>query len=188
MTMQMVAPRPRSRSCADTPTARTVEQDSALMAPARGDRSVGSLRVSPARPQRVRGGERQGSLRPAPIPGSVRGPASCAHSRAVVRESVMPAVSARHGYRMSRWERLAMTATIVTAAVVALVVVLSGGNAVGNEVVVRSGDTLLSIALSELPGVDPARAAELIMDASGLGDLALRPGMTLIIPELPAAN
>jgi hypothetical protein len=47
---------------------------------------------------------------------------------------------------------------------------------------VLPGDTMLSIALREMPDVDPARAAELIGAANDSADLQILPGMTLAIP------
>lgn len=83
---------------------------------------------------------------------------------------------------MGRWERLCMT--LIVAAAVLVVGFASFGSAASQTrgIVVQPGDTILSIALQELPNMDPARAAELIGAANGAADLRLVPGMTLYIP------
>lgn len=84
------------------------------------------------------------------------------------------------GYRMGRWERLGMTIIVVAALVVGAFTLL-GGSATGTrDVVVQSGDSMLSIALRELPDMDPARAVELIAAENDSVDLT--PGATVLVP------
>lgn len=90
------------------------------------------------------------------------------------------------GYRMSRWQRLAMTSVVVTAAVVSLVTVLSGPSvAVGKVVTARAGDTVGSIVLREMPTADPLRAMELTQALNGLSDGYVTAGASVRLPELP---
>ncbi|MEO7126213.1 MAG: hypothetical protein ABI382_05035 [Nakamurella sp.] len=93
-----------------------------------------------------------------------------------------PRVALGRSYRMGRWERLCMT-TVVAAAVLVVGFASFGSSAPqSRDIVVQSGDTMLSIALQEMPNMDPARAAELIGVANGSTDLHIVPGMTLSIP------
>lgn len=94
-----------------------------------------------------------------------------------------PRVAPNRGYRMGRFERLSMTIVLVAAVVVATFVSLGSGDPQGSTVVVRPGDTPLSMALDYLPEMDPARAVELIAAANGVTDLHLAAGQTLLIPS-----
>lgn len=96
-----------------------------------------------------------------------------------------PVSSPEAGYRMGRWERLGMTLVVVAAVVVGLVTFFQSGSVPTREVVVGPSDSMLSVVLREMPQMDPARAAELIETANGLGDASLTPGMVLSIPVLP---
>jgi hypothetical protein len=104
---------------------------------------------------------------------------------AVVRRTVGPADCPRsapaRAYRLGRWERLAMT-LVVTAAVAVVGLTSLSPSSPTRDTVVLPGDTMLSIALREMPDVDPARAAELIGAANGSTDVQIVPGMTLAIP------
>lgn len=91
----------------------------------------------------------------------------------------------RAGYRMGRWERLGMSVVTASAVVVGLFSSVGASQGAVHSVTIRPGDTLLSVALRELPQVDPARAVELIESASGLSDGPLRWGMTVQVPVLP---
>lgn len=93
-----------------------------------------------------------------------------------------PRVAASRGYRMGRWERLSMTVIVAAAVLVALVSSLGASGTETRDIVVQPGDTMLTIALQQLPDMDPARAAEIISAANGRGDLQLVPGMSLAIP------
>ncbi len=75
--------------------------------------------------------------------------------------------------------------TLVVTAAVAVVGFTSLGSSAAptRDAVVLPGDTLLSLALRELPDIDPARAVELIGEANGFTDLRIVPGMTLAIPS-----
>lgn len=74
--------------------------------------------------------------------------------------------------------------TLVVAMAVAVVGFTSLGlsAAPARDAVVLPGDTLLSLALREMPDIDPARAVELIGEANGSANLQIAPGMTLAIP------
>lgn len=86
-------------------------------------------------------------------------------------------------YRMGRWARLAMT-LVVTAAVVVgtLTVLLRPGSAPTRFVTVQPGDTLASIAVSDMPGWDPAAAVARIESLNGLDGAEVPVGTVLRIP------
>jgi hypothetical protein len=93
-----------------------------------------------------------------------------------------PRSAPSRGYRLGRWEGLGMT-LVVAAAVLVVGFTSLGSSAVPTrDTVVLPGDTLLSVALREMPDIDPARAVELIGEANGSADLQIVPGMTLAIP------
>lgn len=110
------------------------------------------------------------SARPLPVARRAAGPVQCTQSA--------PAP----GYRLRRWERLGMTMVVAAAVLVVGLTSLGSSGAPTRETVVLPGDTMLSIALREMPDVDPARAAELIGAANDSADLQILPGMTLAIP------
>jgi hypothetical protein len=89
------------------------------------------------------------------------------------------------GYRLSRWERLGMTLVVAAAVVVVAVSSFGQSSVPTRDAVVLPGDTMLSIALREMPELDPARAVELIGAANGSADLRIVPGSTLQIPAAP---
>lgn len=75
-----------------------------------------------------------------------------------------------------------MTVVVAAAAVVIGLTSWGSSGAPTRDTTVLPGDSMLSIALREMPDVDPARAAELIGAANGSADLRIVPGMTLAIP------
>ncbi len=89
------------------------------------------------------------------------------------------------GYRLSRWERLGMTLVVAAAVVVVALSSFGQSAAPTRDAVVLPGDTMLSIALREMPELDPGRAAELIAAANGAAGLRIVPGSTLQIPAAP---
>jgi hypothetical protein len=110
------------------------------------------------------------SSRPLPAARRPGGPAPCPRSAPV------------RGCRLRRWERLSMTLVVAAAVLVVGLTSWVSSAAPTRDTVVLPGDTMLSIALREMPDVDPARAAELIGAANGSADLQVTPGMTLAIP------
>lgn len=75
-----------------------------------------------------------------------------------------------------------MTVIVAAAVLVALLSSFGASPGQARSIVVQPGDTMLSIALQQMPGIDPARAAELIFAANGSTDLRLSPGASLVIP------
>lgn len=110
------------------------------------------------------------SARRLPVARRAGGPVEC------------PRSAPARGYRMGRWERLGMTLVAAVAVLVVSLVSINPSSAPTRDTVALPGDTMLSIALREMPGVDPARAAELIGAANGSADLRIVPGMTVAIP------
>lgn len=99
-----------------------------------------------------------------------------------------PPGSAREGYRLGRWERLALSFVTVLGLIVGLAALLSPEQVPTREVTVAPGDTVLSLVLRELPEVDPVRAAELVRAANDL-DMDARaadlvPGTLIRVPAL----
>ncbi len=99
-------------------------------------------------------------------------------------------VSADHGYdvdyrdfRLGRWARLMCTVSVLTAvAIVAVVLLSSGGPEVVGTVTVAPGDTLWSIAEHAEPGADVRAVVERIKDLNGLGGDSIQAGVALRVP------
>lgn len=102
--------------------------------------------------------------------------------RRVVGAAPCPRSAPSRGYRLGRWERLGMTLVVAMAVAVVGFTSLGSSAAPARDAVVLPGDTLLSLALREMPDIDPARAVELIGEANGSANLQIAPGMTLAIP------
>lgn len=93
-----------------------------------------------------------------------------------------PRRAPREGYRLGRWERLAMTVVVLGALVVVGMTVLRPVTPATQVVTVRPGDTLVSLIARELPGADMARAAELIEQMNGMRGADVTAGMRLVLP------
>lgn len=87
------------------------------------------------------------------------------------------------GYRMSRWARLALTVTVLAAAVVVVVALTSGPSTPRwVDVTVAPGDSLWSIASTSAPDRDPRAVIEEIKQLNDVpGDL-LPIGAVLRVP------
>ena len=85
--------------------------------------------------------------------------------------------------RLTRRGRLVITTSVVAAASIAGATFAFGGTAVSpQEVTVRSGQTLTSIAANELPGVPTQEAITRIQLENGLSTTHVHAGQTLTIP------
>jgi LysM repeat protein len=94
-----------------------------------------------------------------------------------------PPGSASGGYRMGRWARLAMTVVVVSAVVVAtLTLVLRPTSVPTRFITVQPGDTLASIAVSALPGLDRADAIAVVESLNGLDAPTVQVGAVLRVP------
>lgn len=87
------------------------------------------------------------------------------------------------GYRMSRWARLAITVTVLAAAVV-LTVSLTAGSAPARlvDVTVGPGDTLWSIATGAAPDRDPRAVIDEIRELNDVPGTVLPVGVVLRVP------
>ena len=93
-----------------------------------------------------------------------------------------PPGSRREGYRLGRWERLAMTIVVTVALVVVAITLLRPVAPATRVVTVLPGDTMTSLVLREVPDMDVTRAAELIEELNGLTGATVSPGMRLAVP------
>ncbi len=94
-----------------------------------------------------------------------------------------PPGSAAGGYRMGRWARLAMTLVVTAALVVGTLTLLAGGGGDPTRLItVGPGETLLSVALREVPGTDPAWAVARIRELNELDGRSVPVGVVLRIP------
>ena len=86
-------------------------------------------------------------------------------------------------YRMSQRARLAMTTTVVAAAlVIGLTAALTGGSAGTGMVTVSTGDSLWIIAQRVAPDADIWLVVDQITELNGLSSTVLRPGQRLVVP------
>jgi len=91
------------------------------------------------------------------------------------------------GYRMGRWARLAITATVLVAVVVVTVSLLAvPASRVLVDVTVGPGDTLWSIATSAAPNRDPREVIGEIEQLNGLERDVLPIGVVLRVPSSPS--
>ncbi len=87
------------------------------------------------------------------------------------------------GYRMGRWARLAVTATVLVAVVLVTASLLSAPAPRGMvDVTVGPGDSLWSIATSRAPDRDPRAVIDEIEQLNGLSSDVLRVGVVLRVP------
>ena len=87
------------------------------------------------------------------------------------------------GYRMGRWARLAVTTTVLVAAALLTVSLLSGPAPRRMvDVTVGPGDTLWSIATAQAPDRDPRAVISEIEQLNGLDDDVLHLGVVLRVP------
>jgi len=106
-------------------------------------------------------------------------PAGDAEPEIVVEPAATPVV----GYRMGRWTRLALTLTVLAAAVV-VTVSLVGGSAPTAlvDVTVGPGDTLWSIAQDASPDRDPRAVIDEIRQLNDVPTDMLPIGVVLRVP------
>ena len=89
-------------------------------------------------------------------------------------------------YRMGRWARLAVTATVLVAAALLTVSLLSGPTPRRMvDVTVGPGDTLWSIATAQAPDRDPRAVISEIEEVNGLDGDVLHVGVVLRVPAEP---
>lgn len=87
------------------------------------------------------------------------------------------------GYRMGRWARLAVTTTVLVAAALLTVSLLSGQAPRRMvDVTVGPGDTLWSIATVQAPDRDPRAVISEIEQLNGLDSSVLQVGVVLRVP------
>jgi LysM repeat protein len=87
------------------------------------------------------------------------------------------------GYRMGRWARLAVTTTVLVAAALLTVSLLSGQAPRRMvDVTVGPGDTLWSIATVQAPDRDPRAVISEIEQLNGLDGSVLQVGVVLRVP------
>ena len=75
-----------------------------------------------------------------------------------------------------------MTIVVVAAVVVAAVTLARPATASTRLVTVLPGDTMTSLVLREAPGMDVARAAEVVEQLNGLASPTVSSGMRLLFP------
>lgn len=124
-------------------------------------------------------------------------------SRPVRSRSAAPILPARPaaavaGLRLTRRGRVALG--VLSTAFLLLVVLFSGrlsadaGTSVAEQgratgvVVVQSGESLWQIAQAVAPRADPRETVTLIRDLNGLGESAVVPGQSIIVPVTGAAG
>jgi hypothetical protein len=89
--------------------------------------------------------------------------------------------------RLTRAGRLAVTLTVLVAAVVASIALLSGGasaTVVDHSTTVQRGQTLSEVASQQLPGLPVADAVARIQVANDLTSSEVHAGQTLLIPAV----
>lgn len=90
------------------------------------------------------------------------------------------------GFRLGRWARLTITASVLVVGVLFATGALPVGSspaAATQSVTVHAGDTLWSIAQSAAPGQDVRAVVDRIRDLNGLSQLDTLPeGMVLVVP------
>jgi hypothetical protein len=89
--------------------------------------------------------------------------------------------------RLTRAARLAITLTVVIAAVALAIAVFSGGasaTVIDHSTTVQSGQTLSQIAVEQLPQLSMAEAVVQIQVANDLTDSNVHAGQTLLIPAV----
>lgn len=89
----------------------------------------------------------------------------------------------REGYRMGRWERLAMTVIVTLAIVVgALTMLLRPDVPATRTITVLPGETVASIVMRELPDADFSRAVDAVKDLNNLPGTGVFAGDVLSLP------
>ena len=89
--------------------------------------------------------------------------------------------------RLTRAGRLAVTLTVLVAAVGAAIALLSGGastTVVDHSTTVEAGQTLSEVAAQQLPGLPVADAVARIQVANDLTSSEVHAGQTLLIPAV----
>ena len=135
---------------------------------------------------RTAAGQRAARRRRARIAGVRRPPSgvvpSSNRTAAVVTADRGDQVADRE-FAMGRWARLAATVSLVAAAIVfGVFMVTSGGAATVGDVTVQSGDTLWSIAQQADPNADPRAVIEQIRQLNGLDGDVVAAGAVLKVP------
>ena len=121
-------------------------------------------------------------------PAPVRVPVRPARPRlvSVPTGAEVPAVPATP-LRLTRAARLALTLTVVIAAVALAIAVFSGGasaTVIDHSTTVQSGQTLSEIAVQQLPQLPMAEAVVQIQVANDLTGSNIHAGQTLLIPAV----
>jgi hypothetical protein len=121
-------------------------------------------------------------------PAPVRVPVRPARPRlvSVPTGAEVPAVPATP-LRLTRAARLALTLTVVIAAVALAIAVFSGGasaTVIDHSTTVQSGQTLSEIAVQQLPQLPMAEAVVQIQVANDLTGSNVHAGQTLLIPKI----
>jgi LysM repeat protein len=89
--------------------------------------------------------------------------------------------------RLTRAARLALTLTVLIAAVALAITVFSGGasaTVIDHSTTVQSGQTLSEIAVQQLPQLPMADAVVQIQVANDLTSSNIHAGQTLLIPKV----
>lgn len=87
------------------------------------------------------------------------------------------------GYRMPRWARLSMTLIVTAALLVGLWVTWWAPDPLQTRsVVVQPGDTLTSVAVRDMPGLDVVAAVGLLASVNDLRAATLEPGSVIEVP------
>lgn len=121
---------------------------------------------------------------PAPTPAQVR--ATRPQLVSVPCGEAVPAVPLAP-LRLTRAGRLAITLTILVAAVVASIALLSGGasaTVIDHSTTVQAGQTLSEVAAQQLPGLPVADAVARIQVANDLTSSEVHVGQSLLIPTV----
>ncbi len=137
-------------------------------------------------PPRTVAGERAARRRRARV-GAVRRPPSgvlpSGHRTGASVSADVAAEWERGGFRLGRWARLTCMLTLLGAAVVVGVVLLSPGPVQSvTDVVVQPGDSLWSIALRTDPGADPRQVVARIRDLNAIRGDVITAGTMLQVP------
>ena len=120
-------------------------------------------------------------------PAPVRVPVRPARPRLVSVPTGAEVVAPAAPLRLTRAARLAITLTVVIAAVALAIAVFSGGasaTVIDHSTTVQSGQTLSQIAVEQLPQLSMAEAVAQIQVANDLTDSNVHAGQTLLIPAV----
>ncbi len=135
---------------------------------------------------------------PFPAARAPRTPSRPARSRAAASTRSSRPATARGGLRLTRRGRVALG--VLSTVFLLLVVLFSGrlsadagtsmsdqGRATG-VVVVQAGESLWQIAQAIAPQADPRETVTLLRELNGLGEAAVVPGQSIIVPVTGASG